>query len=195
MVLPFLQVTDQLVQAAVMVVITLASISMHHELAFMRRASDNIIALLAQYLVFVFVFVLLLRIVGMFENEVASAVVGTLLCLATMGVFVAALALANKDRVGEQRATRQRSTLKAPETSNREGGDQDEPEQAEVGGIPSLEAGSSQGRASSQEDEEKVEEPDAPLGLPWSLLSMGNNTFCGADITEGDYVERPATAR
>ena len=62
------------------------------------------------------VFVLLLRIGGMFQREVSAVAVGTMLCIATFGVFVAALILANRDRLGERViVTRRKDTDKKAE--------------------------------------------------------------------------------
>ena len=186
-------VANQLVQATVMCCITLLSISLHNAAPY-QRASDNHTALLAQWLVFLWVFTLLLRIVGLFEREVAATALGTLLCLATVAVLVIALVLANVDRIREKRAelsdveeTPPPSALTIERSDNDESG----------GGEPARvidvleEVGAIRGRTPLQEEdqEEKVAEPDeTPAALtPWSsLLSLGNTAFCGAETTPGD---------
>ena len=174
-------------QVSIMMCCTLASISVQRELSPYRRASDNTTALFAQVLVFAWVFVLQLRIVGIFVTKVAAAVVGTLLCVATVGVFAMALGLANVDRLREQRADRrQSSTLNTPESLNHES-DEDESEHTQEGDVKLGEAaGSSFGRASPHDAEEKVEESGLALSLPWSLLMMSNANLCGAETAEED---------
>ena len=49
---------------------------------------------------------MLLRLGGIFYQPVAAAVAGTLLCIVTLGVFAAAIALADNDRRAESRAVR-----------------------------------------------------------------------------------------
>ena len=52
------------------------------------------------------VFVLHLRLGGMFLKPVPAAIVGTLLCISTVGVLVSAIVLANNDRLADARAER-----------------------------------------------------------------------------------------
>ena len=49
-------------------------------------------------------FVFQLRLGGIFQKPLAAAVAGTLLCISTLGVFVAAVVLANNDRRADARA-------------------------------------------------------------------------------------------
>ena len=51
-------------------------------------------------------FSLLLRLGGIFQKPLAAAVLGTLLCICTLGVFVSAVVLANNDRLAGDRAKR-----------------------------------------------------------------------------------------
>ena len=53
------------------------------------------------------VFCLLLRLGGIFETPPSSYIAGTVLCIATLGVFVTAIVLANNDRCSEARAERE----------------------------------------------------------------------------------------
>ena len=192
-------VPSQLVQAAIMCFITLLSISMQSELAPYRRASDNRVALLAHWLVFLWVSTLLLRIVGMFERPAAALAVGTLLCIATSSVFVAALVLANMDRLKEKRAARRRSTLNelSTETSNNvaeppleielvamDQGKTCEPEQPDAPrpGEPSATVPDE----ANNKDGANGEEP--PAVLPWSLL---NEALCGAEEPSADIGAAP----
>ena len=163
---------------------TLISILLHSELAPMRRASDNRVALLSQLLVFLWVFALLLRIAGMFQTPAEGACVGVMLCFATVGVLVAALVLANIDRLSEKRAERRTSTssestpeLQTTESSNSE--DDSGKEAPERSKAEELEAGS---RLQDEDEEKKAEEP--ANGLPWPLLLIGNTTLCGGETTE-----------
>jgi hypothetical protein len=52
------------------------------------------------------VFVLLLRLGGLFQRPAAAAIAGTVLCIATLGVSITAIFLANNDRCAEARAER-----------------------------------------------------------------------------------------
>jgi len=177
--------------------ITLVSILLQSELSPFRRSSDNHVALQAQVLVFVWVFVLLLRLVGMFEREAAAMAVGVFLCVASLSVLVAALVLANNDRLKEQRAGRRGSMSNTPinqqlneSASNVEielvtlGPDAaSEEEQADANGQKT--PGLLQGRSAS--GDEKVEEDGEnppPINLPWSLLS--GNVLCGAEPVDND---------
>lgn len=165
---------------------TLISILLHSELAPMRRASDNRVALLSQLLVFLWVFALLLRIAGMFQTPVwVGTCVGVMLCVATVGVLVTALVLANIDRLSEQRAERRASTLseatpevQTTESSNSED-DSSGKEAPERSNAEELEAGS---RLQDEYEEKKAEE--SANGLPWPLLLIGNTSLCGAETTE-----------
>ena len=47
---------------------------------------------------------LTLRIAGMFQRQLAGTLMGTALCIGTVGVFTAALVQANRDRVDQKRA-------------------------------------------------------------------------------------------
>ena len=176
-------VPSQLVQSVIMCCLTLVSIALQREFRPYRRASDNQIALSAQILIFLWVFVLLLRIVGLFVREVAAAVVGTLLCVATVVVFMGALVVANNDRLNEKRAEQRRDdgdtqvelTVMNPKESD-ETPAQCDNEEIEIEHL------------SSQESEEKKEEQAQELaksssGLPWSLL---NNSLCGAEPDQED---------
>ena len=176
--------------------ITLVSILLQSELSPFRRSSDNHVALQAQVLVFVWVG-LLLRLVGMFEREAAAMAVGVFLCVASLSVLVAALVLANNDRLKEQRAGRRGSMSNTPinqqlneSASNVEielvtlGSDAaSEEEQADANGQKT--PGLLQGRSAS--GDEKVEEDGEnppPINLPWSLLS--GNVLCGAEPVDND---------
>ena len=171
---------------------------MQSELAPYRRASDNRVALLAHWLVFLWVSTLLLRIVGMFERPAAALAVGTLLCIATASVFVATLVLANADRLEEQRAAQRRSTLNelSTETSNVAEPsleielvtmDQEktcEPEQPDASrpGEPSAPVPDE----ANNKDGANGEEP--PAVLPWPLL---NEALCGAEEPSVDIGAAP----
>ena len=95
-------VHTQRVQAAVVCSITLIAIALLRELAPMRHASDNHVAVLAQSLVFLYTFVFLLRIAKLFQQPVAGKTIGVLLCAATAGLFLTAVAFANSDRLKEK---------------------------------------------------------------------------------------------
>lgn len=174
-------VPSQLVQASVMCCVTLVAILLQSELSPYRRASDNHVALLAQVLLFCWVFVLMLRIVGVFNNPVAATTIGLLLCVATAAVFVAALILADMDRRNDKHAkysdSNEMPTVVSAEESNNETSEK-EPEE--------VEAGQSQGHESPAE-EEKIEHPESSQpssSSPWSLLALGSGTLCGAETTD-----------
>ena len=76
------------------------------ELSPYRRQSDNDVALLAHGLVFFWVFVMQLRLAGLFQRESSAVGIGVALCGATLAVFVAAAVLTNGDRLSEARAKR-----------------------------------------------------------------------------------------
>ena len=132
-------VSSQLLQAVIMMSVTLLAISLQSEFSPYRRKSDNRVALLSQWLIlswvsecsrrpvhslpttdapprpgvnkcltrtcraFRQVFVLMLRIVGVFKRPIAATAIGITLCVATVSVFIAACVLANTDRVKEKR--------------------------------------------------------------------------------------------
>ena len=154
----------------------------------------------SQVLVFAWVFILMARIVGVFQRPAAATAIGVVLCVATVGVFVAAVALANIDRLNEKRAEQPDSNTasgvelttmrtaavklitKAPKNETT---DDKEPEE--------VEAGLSQGRESPV-NEEKAEQLDANPSstLPWSaILSIGRGTLCGTESTEDDSTSVP----
>ena len=158
-------VRSQLKQAAIVCFVSLLSILAHSAFLPMRRSSDNHVALMAQVLVFSWAFILLLRIAGLFQREVPGAVVGTLLCAATIAVLVVALWLANIDRLNEQRAAQPTTTENSEnEDASTElpveielvetGSETTEARAGEFGG----EAPARRGRASPHE-EEKIDEP------------------------------------
>ena len=138
----------------------------------------------------------------MFARPVPATVIGTLLCTASVAVFVVALLLANTDRLKEQRATRRHH---APENSNDavadpvevhvgdKSGGQEAPHSSETGelegGLPVRE------RDSSYEDGSKADEADEKpvVGLPWSLLVLGNGTLCGAESADDSTVPPSAS--
>ena len=134
------------------------------------------------------ILIFVMRIAGLFDRKVGAAIVGSLLCLATVAVCVASLVLANADRLREQNAEER--------LDDSNGNDSEHPNEAEV--SPALdieiEANPNRGRASPRHDEENANEPDPPSSpdLPWSLLSMGNTTLCGAQ-TAPDDAAPPAT--
>ena len=86
--------------------ITLAAAFAQRELSPYRRKSDNAVALLAHGLVFSWVFVMQLRLAGLFQRESSAVGIGVALCGATLAVFVVAVVLANGDRRSEARAKR-----------------------------------------------------------------------------------------
>ena len=187
---------SQRTQAAMMCCLTVSSILLHSLLSPMRRDSDNQVALLCQALVFLWVFILLCRIIGMFEGKVAAAAIGTVLCVATFAVFATAFVLANLDRLREQRADRADSKI---EISN-DDGEEDTPERPQphddVGAVEiemsSLPRGQRESHSQKVEDESTTTVEAEDLGissnLPWSLLVLGASTLCSkeAEATEDD---------
>ena len=122
-------IRTQMLQAILVCSFTLLVCVVQREFSPMRRASDNHVALLAQMLIFTWVFIFLLRLYpdGVFENAVAATVVGTLLCIAFVSVCVVAVVLANRDRVNEQRAEqRALSEPAVPDASMMTGDEEDE---------------------------------------------------------------------
>jgi hypothetical protein len=95
---------SQLAQAAVMGCVTLGAAAALRELSPYRRPSDNHSALLGQWLVFAWVFVMLLRLAGLFQSGFAALAIGVLLCALTLAVFVTAVVMANNDRNAEAHA-------------------------------------------------------------------------------------------
>lgn len=165
----------------------LISVSLQHELSPFRRASDNHVALLATWLIFAWAFVLLLRIVGLFGKD-ASLAVGTLLCIATVGVFVAAIVLANKDCLKQNSLENEIPPDKAAtETSNDKNSVREAVKAQYSSDAETLEAERPpRGRPSPREDAVKPEDDATPPALPWSLLSMGKRNLCGAETAEDD---------
>ena len=130
----------------------------------------------------------------MFNRSVPAAVVGTLLCIATIGVFVIALFLANVDSLNEMRADRRRSTIDT--TSNADASSSPTEQNVEIGLVEmtpeaqsnntrELGGGGSTARgcSSPREDKDNTQDQDATQtnSLPWSLLELGNSTLCGVD--------------
>ena len=95
-------VRTQRVQAAIVCVLTLIAVSVLQELSPMQRDSDSRIAVLSQQLIFAWVFVLSLRIAGLFQRPLAAWIIGTTLCGASVGLLMTALFLANEDRCRQQ---------------------------------------------------------------------------------------------
>ena len=176
---------SQLVQAIVMCCVTQVAIMLQSELSPYRRASDNTVALLAQLLVISWTFTLMIRIVGVLQKPVAATAIGVLLCIATVSVLVAALLLANTDRLNEQCAELSDSN-KAPSVELVVEQADDESVKKEPGEI---EAGPSQRRESRGDGEEKVEEDDETSSptSPWSsILSISSGTLCAAETADDD---------
>ena len=94
-------VHNQLAQAAIMGCITLCAAIIQRELSPYRRASDNLSSLLGHGLVFAWVFVMQLRLAGLFQRDAVATVIGVLLCAATLGVVAATVILANNDHCAE----------------------------------------------------------------------------------------------
>ena len=129
-------VPSQITQAAVVCTLTLISISLQRELSPYRRLSDNKCSLLFQWLIFAWVscecsglarasscsnrtallntrpqvFVLMLRIAGVFTRAASALAIGVLLCAATVAVIVTGFVLSNNDRIEEQRSERSYSS-------------------------------------------------------------------------------------
>jgi hypothetical protein len=97
-------VKSQHVQAAIVSCWALFAACLLREVSPMRKPSDNQVAVMSQILIFIWVFSLLLRLAGMFQRRAAAAFLGVALCAVTAGVFVTALALANSDRLRNERA-------------------------------------------------------------------------------------------
>ena len=95
-------------QAALMCYLSVLSALLLQKLDPMRVATDTDVIVLAQALIFLWTFVLLLRTKGMLENEVGVAV-GYLLCIVTVGVCVVALMLADVERRKQRCADRRES--------------------------------------------------------------------------------------
>ena len=180
-------VPNQLAQAAIMCLITLFAVTLQRELSPYRRASDNHVALLAQWLIFTWTFSLMLRIAGVFEKHVAATAIGVILCVATVSVFVVALVLANIDRLNEKRAEQSDSNKESAEQNSCDETGEKDPEE--------IEAGSSQQGCESPDgtsDEEKFEQEDAHASsaLPWSsILSIGGSVLCGAGPADNTVSE------
>ena len=139
-----------------------------------------------QVLVFTWVFTLMTRIAGLFEESAAATAIGILLCVVTVAVFVIALVLVITDRLHEKRAEQADSnTVAAVELTTK--GPDNEIEEKEPGEAE--EAGPSHGHESPADaaaDEEKLEEPTASSSaLSWSsILSIGSSNLCGAETAD-----------
>ena len=174
-------VRTQKAQAIIMCFVTLAALVLQSELSPYRRASDNHIALYVQALIFVWSFVLLLRVLGMFEREATAVVTGVVLCMATVTVFVTALVLANADRLSEERAERQETEeeIELPTLNNKNtASEENESEQTQTTLDQEVEAGPSP-------------------SLPWSLLVCGEGGAEEADAatTSTGQIELDELAR
>ena len=97
-------IPTQLVQAAVACLLALGAVSTQREFSPYRRPSDNHVAVLVHWLVFEWAFVMLLRIAGLFQRRLPAIGAGVWLVFTTLGVFMRAAVLANRDRRAEERA-------------------------------------------------------------------------------------------
>ena len=120
---------------------------------------------------------MLLRLGGIFQKPLAAAVAGMLLCIASVGVFVTAVVLANNDRLAEVHAVRR--SMDAPPTSGAtvENNQCSKEEPKALG-------------ASSPEENAKVDEATKVVGAsmeqqPWSSLFSG--ALCGADTDDDTH--------
>ena len=125
------------------------------------------------------VFVLMLRITGMFQTEIAAVTTGVLLVVATVAMFVAALVLTNEDRLKEQRAYRSESNSENDENASEE---IDAPQTTHDIDVE------------AREDNAKVEDSGAASGsFPWQWLILGSS-LCGAQ-PEDDGTPAPSSPR
>ena len=200
-------VPSQLAQSAMMCCITMGAILLQSDRAPYRRASDNRIALLSQVLVSCWVFVLLLRINGMFVRQSPRMGVGILLCVITMALFVLAIVLANNDRLAEKRANRSSVNDNGVQSTEQsaDGNDEkesDQPSAPQEHDFEDREAGSSATEGGNFEQSErneesgqlKAEESASPSQSWHSFLSIGD-TLCSAEDAEGDATQATTVRR
>ena len=134
------------------------------------------------------VFCLLLRLGGIFYKPTAAAIAGTMLCIATLGVFAAAIILANNDRRAETQAvhrdTLHEAVADSPEhdnetmTKTRQGDETDQQDSAlkdkswtpDAGKTVVLELVGDESKHSSPEPREEAQGPSA-----WLARVVGGN--------------------
>ena len=207
-------IRTQVAQATIMCCVTLLAIALQSAFSPMRLASDNQIALLAQVLIFSWVFVLLVQLAGIFPTRekgtsTAAVIVGTLLCIASAAVFVAALVLANMDRLEEQSHAARRSsdvvTLetvaaakpRAPESSDDESSCGAQPPESTRTPVQVVEIELAQGSAAPPQSDNELREDDATVvpthsdsaSSMWTSLFTGHGGhLCGAEEQTEDHV-------
>ena len=132
---------------------------------------------------------MLLRLGGIFYKPTAAAIAGTVLCIATLGVFAAAIVLANNDRRAETRAvhrdTLHEAVTDSPEhdnetmTKTRQGDETDHQDSAledksssmsNAGAAVALELVGEEPKHSSPEPREEAQGPSA-----WLARVVGGN--------------------
>jgi hypothetical protein len=137
---------------------------------------------------------LLLRLGGIFYKPTAAAIAGTVLCIATLGVFAAAIILANNDRRAEtlavHRDTLHEAVTDSPEhdsetmTKTRQGDETDQQDSAledklspvpDAGAVVALELVGEESKHSSPEPREEAQGPSA-----WLARVVGGN-LCAED--------------
>jgi hypothetical protein len=170
-------IPNQLVQTAVVCCITLGAVSTQRELSPYRRPSDNDIALLVHELVFLWVFAMQLRCAGLFQRRLAAIGLGVWLCFATLGVFLRAGVLANRDRRAEARAKcAEDDTLRQP-APELQPGDTTMP--------PAEDLAEGEARTESADDGREAEllPPPDPSGGDLSvwLVNVAGGNLCGAE--------------
>ena len=130
------------------------------------------------------VFVLTLRIGGVFVQPGAALTVGVFLCTATVGVAIVAFVLANKDRIDDQRLEH---SHKLSEVAGDESSQEDARLEAPHADVLDLDI-ALVGEAPRREDKPKVVEGTAAKAsqnsMPWSLFS---GPLCGAEADDDEH--------
>ena len=152
--------------------IVLACVSILQRVQPYRQRTDNTVVISGQTLVYLWIFLLLLRIVRVGTD--GPTVVGcVVLVIATTGLFAFALHAVYTE-------------VKTNASAN--GTTENVCEEIDEADSDEIEAGEPQGRESPA-DEEKTKEPDTMISsaLPWpSILTIGSGALCGAETTDDD---------
>ena len=169
---------EQRTQSAFASVVSLTSIVVERELSPYRRSTDNQIAVLARWLVFMWTFGLLLRLVHVL-GSFPSVLVGVTLVLASVGIIVWSLRAAFHDTCTELAVTRRRRTVTSQEEASlpRSVSGADEIELVPV----TTEAADTHDAGDNQTPPDQAQERRAAFSSKWFGEDFMSNALCAED--------------
>ena len=168
---------EQRTQSAFASVVSLTSIVVERELSPYRRSSDNQIAVLARWLVFLWTFGLLLRLVHVL-GSFPSVLVGATLVLASVGIIIWSLRAALQDTRTELTVTRRRRTATSQkEASLPQGISGHGPDEIELVSVTS-EAAATNDACDHQPYSDQVQEGGGAPNSKWFGEDFLSNALC-----------------